>query len=339
MTSQFYFILFLFYLMEKSNTNLMAIISVIVVVAIGAIIAIILSNRTQTTQSTPNTEIMEETNTQPNIVELAQGNSNLSTLVAAVTAGDLGAALSDTNASLTVFAPTNAAFADIQSTVDTLLQSENKAQLQNVLQYHVVSSKVLSSDLVDGQVVTTLAGETLKVRIINGEVYINNSKVVSADVMASNGVVHVIDSVLVPGSFENIVGTAVATPDLSTLVAAVTAGELAAALSDPTSNLTVFAPTNAAFAGIQSTVDTLLQPENLSQLQNVLLYHVVASEAFSSELTNGQVIETLNGQTLTVSIENGEVYIVANNSRARVIMADVKTSNGVVHVIDTVLVP
>jgi uncharacterized surface protein with fasciclin (FAS1) repeats len=313
----------------------MLIIPIIVVLAIGGIIAVILSNNNSNTT----TENMEETTTQSNIVQLAQANSSLSTLVAAVTAGDLGTALSDSSASLTVFAPTNSAFAAIQTTVDTLLLPENKTQLQNVLQYHVVSSKVLSSDLVDGQVVTTLSGDKLKVRIIGGEVYINNSKVVTADVMATNGVVHVIDSVLVPGSFDNIVGTAVATPELSTLVAAVQAGELVAALSDENANYTVFAPVNSAFAAIQSTVDTLLVPENKAQLQNVLQYHVVSSEAFSSELTNGQVIQTLNGENLTISIENGEVFIVANSSKAKVVIADVKTSNGVVHVIDTVLVP
>jgi len=312
----------------------MLIILAVAGIAIVGIIALILTtNRSETVA------VMDTKDTQSNIVELAQANSNLSTLVAAVVAADLATTLSDSNASYTVFAPTNSAFAAIQSTVNTLLQPSNKSDLQDVLKYHVVNSKVLSSSLKDGQIITTLLGDTLKVRIIGGDVFVNNSKVVTADVLASNGVVHVIDSVLVPGSFKNIVGTAVDTKDLTTLVAAVTAADLVDELSSKTANYTVFAPTNSAFASIQSTVDTLLKPENKSQLENILLYHVVSSEAFSSELKNGQVIETLNGSKLTVLIENGEVFIVANNSRAKVVLADVKTSNGVVHVIDTVLLP
>lgn len=321
--------------MQNSNKGSMLIIPLIVVLGIVGIVAFSYLND----NSDIVTETETESNAESNIVETAQGNSNLSTLVAAVTAADLVEALSDEDANYTVFAPTNAAFASIQSTVDTLLEPENKSSLQEVLQYHVVDSAVLSTELTDGQIVRTLMGENLKVRIVDGEVYINNAKVVTSDVETSNGVVHVIDSVLVPGAFKNVVGTAIDTDILSTLVAAVTAGELVEALSLESANYTVFAPTNTAFANIQSTVDALLRPENKSSLQNVLQYHVVSSEVFSSELVNGQMIKALNGGTLTVSIENGEVFIVAANSKSKVIAADIKTSNGVVHVIDTVLVP
>lgn len=305
---------------------------VLAILVVGIVIAAISANNTN------NTSNMQPQTATSNIVELAQGSNDLSTLVAAVSAADLAGALS-AEGNLTVFAPTNSAFSAIQSTVDTLLMPENKAQLQAVLQYHVVPTRALSSDLTDGQVITTLGGESLKVRIVNGVVFINNAQVITADVTASNGVVHIIDQVLVPGSFKTVVGTAIDTAALSTLVAAVQAGNLVDVLSNADANFTVFAPTNDAFAAIQSSVDTLLQPANLSQLQNVLQYHVIASEAFSTELTNGQTLQTLNGESLTVSIENGEVFIVGANSRAKVVMADVKTSNGVVHVIDTVLLP
>jgi len=314
--------------------------AIVAVLIIGGIVFTLASNDNNdedtTNESMENEEAMEASS---NIVELASETSSLSTLVTAVQAANLVDALSDQDSSLTVFAPNNSAFSEIQSTVDTLLLPENLAQLQNVLQYHVVASEVFSTDLQDGQVVETLNGETLKVRIINGEVFVNNSRVIQADIEASNGVVHVIDSVLVPGAFKNVVGTAMDTADLSTLVAAVSAANLVDALSDETANYTVFAPNNSAFSAIQSTVNTLLKPENLSQLQNVLQYHVVASEVFSSELKDGQTVTTLNGETLKISIEGEKVFIVGTTNRAEVILADVKTSNGVVHVINSVLVP
>lgn len=146
-------------------------------------------------------EEMEEEMEEPsmNIVETAINTPTLSTLVTAVQSADLVEALSDENTELTVFAPTNDAFAEIQDTVDTLLEPENKADLQNVLQYHVVPGKVMSSDLSDGMEVTALNGDILTVTINeNGEVFINDAQVVLADVETSNGVVHVIDAVLVP---------------------------------------------------------------------------------------------------------------------------------------------
>lgn len=319
--------------MERNNQNI--IVAGVVVLAILIVGIIIAASSANNTNNTSNMQTQMATS---NIVQLAQGSNDLSTLVAAVSAADLAGALS-AEGNFTVFAPTNSAFSAIQSTVDTLLMPENKAQLQSVLQYHVVPTRALSSDLTDGQVITTLGGETLKVRIVNDIVFVNNAQVITANVEATNGVVHIIDQVLVPGSFKTVVGTAIDTAALSTLVAAAQAGNLVDALNNADANFTVFAPTNDAFAAIQSSVDTLLQPANISQLQNVLQYHVIASEAFSSELTNGQTLQTLNGESLTVSIENGEVFIVGANSRAKVVMADVKTSNGVVHVIDTVLLP
>ena len=133
-----------------------------------------------------------------NIVETAIATESLSTLVAAIQAADLVEALSDESVEFTVFAPTNDAFADIQETVDTLLLPENQADLQNVLQYHVVVGRVMSTDLSDGMEVTALNGDTLVITIEEGRVFVNGAEVVIADVQASNGVVHVIDTVLVP---------------------------------------------------------------------------------------------------------------------------------------------
>lgn len=133
----------------------------------------------------------------------------------------------------------------------------------------------------------------------------------------------------------NIVELAAATPELSTLVAAVQAAGLVDTLSGP-GPFTVFAPTNQAFDALpEGTLDSLLLPENVDDLTSILTYHVVAGEAFASDLSDGQVIETVNGESLTVSITGGQVLI----NDAVVIVPDVTASNGVVHIIDAVLIP
>ena len=139
---------------------------------------------------------------------------------------------------------------------------------------------------------------------------------------------------------QNIVELAVATPELSTLVTAVTAADLVDTLSGE-GPFTVLAPTNDAFAALpEGTLDTLLEPENIEDLQAVLTYHVISASVFSSDLSNGQVVETANGGTLTVDITDAGVFFVdANGGRAQVVAADVEASNGVVHVIDSVLLP
>ena len=131
------------------------------------------------------------------IAETAINTPNLSTLVAALTAGELVDVLKGTDA-LTVFAPTNDAFAAIQSTVDMLLKAENKSKLQNVLKYHVVAGSVKAADLKDGQELTTLQGEKLKVSLKDGKVYVGGAEVTNADVAVTNGVVHMTNKVLVP---------------------------------------------------------------------------------------------------------------------------------------------
>jgi len=138
----------------------------------------------------------------------------------------------------------------------------------------------------------------------------------------------------------NIVTLAVATPDLSTLVSAVTAADLVGTLNGA-GPFTVFAPTNAAFAALPAgTLDSLLLPENKATLSGILTYHVVAGKVMSKDLSNGQVVKTVNGGNLTVEIAGGKVMLVdAKGGKSTVVSADVDASNGVVHVIDTVLLP
>lgn len=137
-----------------------------------------------------------------------------------------------------------------------------------------------------------------------------------------------------------IVGLAAATPDLSTLVTAVTEAGLVDTLNGD-GPFTVFAPTNEAFAKLPAgTLDTLLLPENVELLKSILTYHVVASKVLSSDLTDGQVVTTVQGSTLTVGIKDGVVTLTdAKGSVATVTTADVKAKNGVVHIIDTVVQP
>ncbi len=151
------------------------------------------SSDSETTASTAATTTMSD----ETIAAVASGNADLSTLVAALKAGDLVTTLEGTGP-YTVFAPTNAAFADIQSTVDTLLEPGNKTDLQQVLTYHVVPGTYTAADLKDGQKLKTVEGQDLTVSIKDGVVKVNDATVEATDITASNGVVHVINKVLVP---------------------------------------------------------------------------------------------------------------------------------------------
>jgi len=281
----------------------------------------------------------------PNIVELAQSVDDLSTLVAAVVAGDLVDTLTSPGP-FTVFAPTNEAFGALpEGTLDTLLKPENKDQLVDILTYHVLPAQVLSTDLKFFQSVATVEGKNVHVVRTKNNVYVGPSvqelkQVVGADNLASNGVAHIIDGVLLPpaglkDSKPNIVELAQSVDDLSTLVAAVVAGDLVETLSSP-GPFTVFAPTNEAFGALpEGTLDTLLKPENKDQLVDILTYHVLPSQVLSTDLKPKQVVKTVEGKDLLVSIYEGNVYA----NKAKVVGADNLASNGVAHIIDGVLLP
>jgi transforming growth factor-beta-induced protein len=183
--------------------------------------------------------------------------------------------------------------------------------------------------------ITTLFGEDVTVTIDMGTVMINNATVIVADIEADNGVVHVIDAVLLPPAPVTVVDIIVNSPDHETLEAAVIAAELDDDLSGE-GPFTVFAPTDAAFDALPEGVLDVLLADPTGDLANILLYHVVGAEAFAADLSDGQILPTLLAdQDLTVSIMGGDVMI--NN--ALVIVADLEADNGVVHVIDAVLTP
>lgn len=276
------------------------------------------------------------------VVELAVATPSLSTLVAAVQAADLVDTLSG-DGPFTVFAPTNDAFNALPAgVVADLLKPENKGSLIDILTYHVLGAAVCSSSLTDGQKAQTLEGNDVTVSITSDGVFINNALVTVVDVQASNGVVHIIDAVLLPptpspsvAAGPTIVDLAVATPSLSTLVAALDAAGLVGAL-EADGPFTVFAPTNDAFDALpQGVVATLLKPENKQQLIDILTYHVVSGEVRASDIKDGAKVTTIEGRDVTTSLTTAGVFI--NN--AKVITADVGASNGVVHIIDAVLLP
>jgi len=168
-----------------------AVIAALAVASLG-VVACGSSDSETTTSTAATTTMGDET-----IAAVASGNADLSTLVAALTAADLVTTLEGTGP-YTVFAPTDAAFADIQSTVDTLLEPDNKTDLQQVLTYHVVPGTYTAADLTDGQKLKTVEGQDLTVSITDGVVKVNDATVEATDITASNGVVHVINKVLVP---------------------------------------------------------------------------------------------------------------------------------------------
>ncbi|HEU4745106.1 MAG TPA: fasciclin domain-containing protein [Anaerolineales bacterium] len=280
------------------------------------------------------------------IVDIAVEDGRFTNLVAAVQAAGLAETLSG-EGPFTVFAPTDDAFAALpEGTLDSLLLPENKQQLTDILLYHVVPGRVMASDVagLDGKMAdTALEGKQIAIKVDMGSVYLNeNTKVIITDIEASNGVIHVVDTVLMPPSGEtatgamDIVDTAVADGRFTTLVTAVQAAELVDTLKGE-GPFTVFAPTDDAFAALpEGTLETLLLPENKQQLTDILLYHVVPGKVMAADVVGLTSAPTVLGKDATVKVEDGTVFL---NDNVEIIITDIETSNGVIHVIDTVLLP
>jgi transforming growth factor-beta-induced protein len=274
------------------------------------------------------------------IVDVASKNGSFTVLVAALQEAELVETL-EGEGPFTVFAPTDDAFAALLEELDiTAADLLAHPQLSEVLLFHVVSGKVMSTDLTNGMMAETVQSESLKVDLMNG-VMINDSKVVTADLEATNGVIHVIDKVLVPSTFKleveedkDIVDIALGNPDFSMLVSLLQEAELVSVLQGE-GPFTVFAPTNAAFEQLLMDLD-ITASELMAQpdLSKVLLYHVLSGKVMSTDLVDGMMAATVNGNDITVDLSEG---VMINNSS--VISADIEATNGVVHVIDRILVP
>ena len=269
---------------------------------------------------------------QNTVVDIVVNSVEHDTLEAAVIAAGLADTLA-TDGPFTVFAPTDAAFAALPAGTLEALLADPAGDLTSILLYHVLSGKVMSTDLMDGMVATTLNGKDITVSISNDSVFINNALVTMADIEADNGVVHVIDAVLLPPRV-TVVDVIVNSEEHDTLEAAVIEAGLADTLATD-GPFTVFAPTDAAFAALPAGVldDVLADPTGA--LTDILLYHVLSGTVLSTDLMDGMTATTLNGDDITVTISNDSVFI----NEALVTVADIVTDNGVVHVIDAVLLP
>jgi len=273
-----------------------------------------------------------------NIVDVAVADARFSILVEALGKANLVSAL-EGDGPFTVFAPTNDAFTALFSQLGVSgIADLDAATLTPILLNHVVAGQVKSSDIATGYAATLNAsgpnGTNVKVFINKGSnVMVDASKVIIADVMASNGVIHAIDKVILPAS---VVGHAINNPNFSTLVEAVVKANLVEALSSA-GPFTVFAPTNDAFSALFSTLGVSgISALTAEQLTPILLYHVVSGNVLSTQVATGAVPTLKDGSNLNLTVGTMGVTI---NTNVKVIATDVQGSNGVIHVIDAVLLP
>lgn len=291
----------------------------------------------------------------PTITDLVVGNDNFDTLETAVVA----AGLADTLASAgpyTVFAPTDAAFAALDSVTLNAALDDPTGLLTQVLLYHVISGDIGADTMFTLAGANTLQGQRLNVKNFEGDIYLNDEvKIVTNDIIASNGRVHVIDAVLLPPSGSDMsdaetaelpaAGDEFTRPELptiatiaagddrfETLVSALGQAGLVDTLNQP-GPYTVFAPTDAAFAKLPAgTLDSLTP----AQLTDILLYHVVSGDVGSDIVLTLNEATTVNGAPVRIKFFDGDVYL---NDEVKVIITDIVAANGVIHVIDTVLLP
>ena len=268
------------------------------------------------------------------IVDTAVAAGDFETLVAAVKAAGLAETLKG-QGPFTVFAPTEEAFKLLPSgTLESLLEPENKEQLKSILTYHVVAGRVSAREAFGLANASTVSGQRLEIARSGGKLRINDATIVATDVNCTNGVIHVIDRVLLPQQ-ASIPAVAEQAGQFNTLLAAVSAAGLAEVL-DGKGPFTVFAPTDDAFNALPpDTVETLLKPENKQKLVDILKYHVVSGRVYSDQAAQASQAKTLLGQLIETSVSADGLRI--NDSL--VIQTDLETANGVIHVIDSVLLP
>lgn len=269
------------------------------------------------------------------VVEIAIANGKFNTLVAAVKAAGLVETLSG-KGPFTVFAPTDEAFAKLpKETLADLLKPENKAKLASILTYHVAAAKMPASDVVKATSIATVNGQSLTVVVKDGKVTVDGANVVATDVMGKNGIVHVIDTVVLPKP--NLVETAMNAKSFSTLLAAATAAGLADTLANG-GPFTVFAPTDEAFAKLpKGTVESLLKPENKEKLVAILKHHVVAGTVMAAQAVELTEAMTIGETKLALSYDKKAKVLTVGG--AKVVSADVVAGNGVIHVVDSVILP
>ena len=283
--------------------------------------------------------------TEPGTIKaIVVASPDFSTLETAVIKAGLAATL-DGPGPFTVFAPTNDAFtaSGISSAVIASLSPD---QLKAILLYHTLGSKVMAANVPAGPnaSVTTAGGDSVFVTSNSTGVFVNGIKVTKADVPATNGVIHTIGRVLLPPA-GNIVEVASADTALSYLVAAVVRASKGntnvAAILSGSNILTVFAPTNNAFRAAGFATIDAINAADPNVLTSILTYHVVPGRVFSSDLVNGAQAATANGGKVTIGVTAGGASVKGNSnaSPSNIAAANIMATNGVIHVIDSVLLP
>jgi len=268
------------------------------------------------------------------IVDTAVEAGQFKTLVAAVKAAGLVDVLKG-EGPFTVFAPTDEAFDKLsKGTLQSLLKPENKDKLTAILTYHVAPRKLAASNVTRAAGAVTVNGQWLAFAKDSGNVMVDGATVVKADIDCTNGVIHVIDRVVLPEQ-QNIVQVAANAKSFKTLLTAATKAGLAEALQSD-GPFTVFAPTDEAFAKLSpGTLESLLKPENKEKLATIIKYHVVPGRVYSPTAMKAKDVGTLAGQKVAFSRKHDALFI----DNARIVATDIDASNGVIHVIDTVILP
>lgn len=308
--------------------------------------------------ATPDTTSAVSSRSNGTIVDIAVSNPDFSTLVAAVLKTDLAGFLSRADLDATVFAPTNAAFAKLPApfnnaqNINGISDPRTIKTLGQILRYHLAQGSFTAAQLKNGPYKTYAVAKTpndnwLYVsRDAAGDVFINGkTKVVAANVQADNGVIHVIDNVLFPPT-QDIAQIAISN-NFTALVAALKKTRLTNIFMMPTTDATVFAPTDAAFAALPAplnnaaNISSITDQGTINTLRNVLLYHVVGGRVFSADLRDAITVPTLMpGKSVTINLVGGaKVKGAGNAAGSNIALTDLLARNGVVHVIDQVLLP
>jgi transforming growth factor-beta-induced protein len=287
------------------------------------------NNPNNTVQETPsNTQ-----NSAKNILDVAGEAGQFNILLAAIKGAGLEETLKGPGP-FTVFAPTDAAFRLMPQGVFNTLDRDT---LASILKYHVHAGSAPAATVVGSNALASVQGENIAVKVDRNTVYLNGfASVVQTDITASNGVIHIIDAVLLPPSVAfpgTLVDALKASPSFSTLVSAVVKADLAGVLSSNNGNgFTVFAPTNKAFEALGIDLNTL----SAEQLANVLTYHVVSGQVPASQVAGLNSATTVQGSPVAIQIKEGKVFL---NEKVQVIQTDLRTNNGIIHVVDAVLLP
>jgi hypothetical protein len=297
-----------------------------------------------------------------NIVQIATSNPTLSSLAAAVVKTGLAGVLADPNLSVTVFAPTNQAFAKLPApfnnatNISAITDSATIDALRHVLLYHVLGAEVFSNQIAAGRSSATTLNtggstndSTIYISNAKSQILINGvARVQRADIDATNGVVHLVEDVILPPS-QTIAAIAIANPNFSSLVAALVKTNLAGIFAAP-GDFTVFAPVDSAFAHLPAPFDNaanisaITDTAQISALANILKYHVMGSRYFTWDLGNHDQIETLaaapdNLLTTVQGFNRGLVKGNSNDDYIDISTANILATNGVIHVIGEVLLP